>query len=106
MYEFFFHLNGLAPTSVFESHLPETLLSAAEIGLGVALLTDTTPFEGYRLQAVPVLHKEQHIEVPRVVAWHRGRRLSDVAQAFVQVLKEQAAHRPGGYAPWPEVASD
>jgi DNA-binding transcriptional LysR family regulator len=97
MYEFFFHLNIPRPTSVFESHLPETLLSAAEIGLGVALLTDTTPFDGYNLRTIPVLHKGQHIEVRRVVAWHRGRKLSDVTQAFVQVLKEQAAVWAKGY---------
>jgi DNA-binding transcriptional LysR family regulator len=93
MYEFLFHLNGLAPKSYFESHVPETLLAAAEANLGVALLTDTTPFHSYKVRAIPVLYKGQQIMIPRVVAWHRRRSLSDVGRRFVEILKEQSAPR-------------
>jgi LysR family cyn operon transcriptional activator len=89
-HESFLHLTGLTPRSVFESQLPQTLLRAAELGRGIALLTDIVPFEGYNLKAVPVVQNDRHFESVRVLAWHQRQPMRDVTKRFIEVLKEQA----------------
>jgi DNA-binding transcriptional LysR family regulator len=102
-HESMLHLHGFLPRSVFESQLPQTLLQAAASGLGVALLTDIVPFDGYELRAIPVLQHGRHYEAVRVVGWSRRRRLPDITRTFMQTLKEQAdrSRRECYGAAWP-----
>jgi DNA-binding transcriptional LysR family regulator len=100
-------INGLLPRAVFESRVMESVLAAAEMGLGVAVLSDTVPFAPYRLRAVPVLYKGRQLQQERVVAWRRQGRASRVVTEFIAALKEQARNRvTDGYARWsPERSS-
>jgi DNA-binding transcriptional LysR family regulator len=100
-FEFVLHIDGLLPQSVFESQVQETVLSLAEVGFGVALVVDSVPLSGYKLEAIPVLHHRRQIKIQRAVAWHRNRPLSTAAQEFIFVLKQEAANRStDGYTPW------
>ena len=65
--EFVFRLYGLQSTSVFESDFPETVLRAAESGMGIAVITDTVPYGGRALRAIPVLDHGRQVETQVVV---------------------------------------
>lgn len=96
-HELVFHLNRLLSTSVFETSIPETALTFAEQGLGLAVLTDTVPIEGFRVCPIPIHHDGSQVQTTGVVAWHRRRELPEAARAFIAALKEQSSLRPTGH---------
>jgi DNA-binding transcriptional LysR family regulator len=96
-----FHLYGVPPAAIFESARPETLLQLAEQQLGIAVVTDSVPFEGYDLRAVPILQAGRQVETTIGVSWQRDHPLSEAANQFIALLKAQAAARKTtGYHPW------
>jgi DNA-binding transcriptional LysR family regulator len=91
-HESFLHLTGLSPKSIFESQLPQTLFRSAELGRGIALITDIVPFDGYNLIAVPVVQNDRHFETLRVLAWHRRHPMREMTKRFMDVLRGHAKH--------------
>jgi DNA-binding transcriptional LysR family regulator len=91
----------LGGASVFESDVAETILRAAELQLGIAIVSDTVPHPGPSLRAVPILFNGLQLDSSMGVAWHTQQSLSEAAGEFVEILKTQAQHRPTtGYVPW------
>jgi LysR family transcriptional regulator, transcription activator of glutamate synthase operon len=101
MHESLLHLYGLHASSVFESHDHETLLAAAERGLGVAVTSDLVPYDGYELTSIPVVHRDKQVELQTVLAWDSRRDLPEGAARFIGLVKEISNRRQiSGYQPW------
>jgi DNA-binding transcriptional LysR family regulator len=95
------HMQSRLPAPVFESYIPATTLALAELGQGIAIISDVVPFEGFDLVSIPVLHQGHQVETRSVVVWNRRRRLTPATQAFIDVLKSHAGERTTpGYLPW------
>jgi LysR family transcriptional regulator, cyn operon transcriptional activator len=95
-------LHGLlGGASVFESDVAETIFSAAELQLGIAIVSDTVPHPGNGLTTIPALFNGLQLESSMGVAWHTQRRLGEATKDFIRILKAEAERRPtAGYAPW------
>jgi len=101
LFEITYQVSGFQPRLVFESHNIETLLMLAESRFGVTLMTDTVPFNQYRLRAIPLVHNGKQLQAKLIVAWHSRRPLSEASKKFIDVLRSQVAHRKTeGYTPW------
>jgi DNA-binding transcriptional LysR family regulator len=86
--ELMFHVYGMGALSVFESNLPETILRAAEMGLGIALLADSFSYQGHALKAIPLLDGDKQVSFQIAVAWNRERELSVGIKNFIHLLKD------------------
>lgn len=101
VFELIHHVAGFHPRSAFESSNPETLLMLAQGGHGVAILTDTVPYDGFELVPIPVIHENQQLKTNLIIAWHPLGWLGQAAQRLKGFLEERAAQRAcNGYVPW------
>jgi DNA-binding transcriptional LysR family regulator len=87
--------------SIFESELTETVLRAAEMGIGVAITTDSISCHGYDLKALPLLNSGRHFSLHMGVARDENATTTQAVGEFVRLLMESAGRLPTeGYTPW------
>ena len=106
LYGITFYISGFHPHSVLESSNHGVLLKLAENGFGIAILTDTIPYSGYNLVAVPVMQDGRQPAAKVAVAWDPQRPLPECGKLFISILKKQSSPRSAqDYDPWrPEEA--
>ena len=82
-------IEGQRPRRVIESQNPETLLTMAEGGLGIAVLSDTVTFGDYRISAVPFVQDGVQLGSTTYAAWPKGRHISAEAGRFLDFLGQE-----------------
>jgi DNA-binding transcriptional LysR family regulator len=81
-------LAGLAPSVVFESRTPHTLLAMAEKGHGVAIVPSAVRIDRYDLRVTRVTYSGKPLREPLAIFWDRRRMLPPYATAFCTMLAE------------------
>jgi len=76
----------IRPNIVFESAAPQTLVSLAAAGDGIALVPQAVLLSYARVQAVPLVYRGQPIGRWQTIAWNPQRFLAPYAQDFVVEL--------------------
>lgn len=79
-------LAGFQPTVVTESRSPHTLLSLAEAGHGVAVVSSVLPTHRYRLRIFRLAHRRRPLRLPLAVLWDKRRLLPRYANDFCMSL--------------------
>jgi LysR family transcriptional regulator, cyn operon transcriptional activator len=83
------------PNIVFESAVPETLLTLARIGYGVAVVPSAQPVRDETLRTHVIVYQGHSMGSWMAVNWDRRRFVPDYMQAFIDALTEQARkHSP------------
>jgi LysR family cyn operon transcriptional activator len=95
------HIPDIRASAVLESDLSENLLRAAELQLGIAVVTDSLEYSSYALRAIPIHDGDNQVSFQVVAAWDAQRNLPGPTHDLIALLKEFGAHRPAnGYVPW------
>jgi len=76
----------IRPNIVFESAAPQTLVSLAAAGDGIAVVPQAVLLSHARVQAVPLVHRGQPIGRWQTIAWNPQRFLAPYAHDFVAEL--------------------
>ena len=76
----------IRPNIVFESAAPQTLVSLAAAGDGIALVPQAVLLSYARVQAIPLVYRGQPIGRWQTIAWNPQRFLAPYAQDFVVEL--------------------
>ena len=76
----------IRPSIVFESAAPQTLVSLAAAGDGIALVPQAVLLSYARVQAIPLVYRGQPIGRWQTIAWNPQRFLAPYAQDFVVEL--------------------
>jgi LysR family cyn operon transcriptional activator len=79
-------LAHVRPHVQFESTVPQTLISLAAAGEGVAIVPSTVRMAARTVRAVPIVHRGAPLGRWTVIAWHPQRFLAPYAEAFVTEL--------------------
>jgi DNA-binding transcriptional LysR family regulator len=82
-------LAGLKRNIMFESHSPHTLLSLAEAGHGIAIVTSVQQIQRYTLRVANILYERKPLREDIVIMWDKQRARPRYAQDFCELL---AAH--------------
>jgi DNA-binding transcriptional LysR family regulator len=93
-------LAGVEPNIAFESRTPHTLLTMAESGHGVAIVSSTLHIRRYPLRIVRVTYRGEPLREPLAIFWDKRRPLPRYAVAFCEMLAEHVREvfpitRPG-----------
>jgi DNA-binding transcriptional LysR family regulator len=79
-------LAGLAPTIVYESRTPQTLLAMAESGHGVAIVPSTMLIARHPVHISAITYRGKPLREPLALYWDRRRPLPRYATAFCEML--------------------
>jgi DNA-binding transcriptional LysR family regulator len=82
-------LAGFKPEIFVESRSPQGLLTLAEAGHGVAIVSSVLPTHRYRLRIVYLTHRRRPLREPLGALWDKRRALPPYARDFCEAL---AAH--------------
>src|SRR5262249_7076392 len=77
----------IRPNITFESAAPQTLISLAAAGDGIAVVPQAVLFSHARVQAVPLVYRGQPIGRWQTIAWNPQRFLAPYARDFVGELE-------------------
>jgi DNA-binding transcriptional LysR family regulator len=92
-------IDGQRPRRVVESHNAETLLTLAEAGLGVAVLSDSVDFTQHKVAAIPFMRDGAHLGSTTYAAWPKGRHVSAPALRFLDFVRRERAEVTKTVAP-------
>jgi len=81
-------LAGIAPTVVFESRTPHTLLAMAEGGHGVAIVPSAVRIDRYKLRVARVTQGGKALRESLAIFWDHRRPLPSYATAFCTMLAD------------------
>jgi DNA-binding transcriptional LysR family regulator len=99
--EFMLHIHGLHTPAITECDLTESKFRAAELGFGVATSTDSVSYQGFALEAIPLLDGDRQVDFQVAVTWDSRQTLAETTKEFIESLRESGAQRQTvGYAPW------
>jgi DNA-binding transcriptional LysR family regulator len=84
-------IEGQRPRRVVESQNPETLLTLAEAGLGVAVFSDSVDFSHHKVAAVPFMRDGARLGSTTYAAWPKGRHVSAPALRFLDFVRRERA---------------
>ncbi len=79
-------LAGLAPTIVYESRTPQTLLAMAESGHGVAIVPSTMHLARHPVHISAITYRGKPLREPLAIYWDKRRPLPRYATAFCEML--------------------
>jgi DNA-binding transcriptional LysR family regulator len=81
-------LADIKPNILLESRAPHTLLTLAESGQGVAIITSLLPTDRYKLRIVRVTHHRKPIRERFAIQWDKRRPMPPYAESFCEALAE------------------